>query len=179
MKPSWKWFFAGLCVLAVHVDGIARDGLTLELLTGNHSDVVRVIMPLPITSEFSLLPRTDLRLAVETSLAYWRQRRPAEDPSRTDALFDIGVTPLILWQGANAEGWYGQAGIGAHWLSRHYDNNGRRFSTKLQFASQVGLGFVFENRFKLALKLEHVSNAGLKRPNPGVNFIGVQIGTVF
>ena len=85
MKPSWKWFFAGLCVLAVHVDGIARDGLTLELLTGNHSDVVRVIMPLPITSEFSLLPRTDLRLAVETSLAYWRQRRPAEDPSRSDA----------------------------------------------------------------------------------------------
>lgn len=179
MKPSWKCCCALLYFLAFHADGIASDGVALELLTGNHSEVMRVIVPWPMSSGFSLLSGPELTLACESSLAYWRQRRPANDGSRTESLFDFGFTPLIRWQGLNAEGWYGQAGIGAHWLSRHYDNNGRRFSTKLQFASHVGVGYTFQNRIKAALKVEHVSNAGIERPNPGVNFIGVQIGSAF
>ncbi len=47
------------------------------------------------------------------------------------------------------------------------------FSTRLNFVSQPGVGRSFgsDGRHKLSLRFQHYSNAGIKSPNPGEDFL--------
>ena len=47
------------------------------------------------------------------------------------------------------------------------------FSTKFQFGDHIGVGARFgaANRHDLGLRLQHVSNGGIKNPNPGINLL--------
>lgn len=157
----------------------AFDRASIEALTGNQSQLLRVGLQSPSAIELPALPAHGISLSWEGSFGYWRENRPDNAPSRTESLFDIGLTPVLRWGAQKSCGWFGEAGVGAHWLSRQYNNNGREFSTRLQFASFLGGGYRFINDFTLSVKAEHVSNGGIKHPNPGVNFVGVQLGKVF
>lgn len=179
MSVKWKSVCAIALLAGVHSGATAFDSATLELLTGNQSEVIRLGLLSPATVKFAPLPQSNIKLGWQYSLAYWRENRPENDPSRTESLFDFGFTPILRWNAQNGAGWYGEAGVGAHVLSELYNNNGREFSTKLQFASHIGLAYEFQDRWTLMLKLEHISNGGIKRPNPGANFIGVQVGKGF
>ena len=44
-------------------------------------------------------------------------------------------------------------------------------STAFEFADHIGVGYVFNNNFDLGLRLQHYSNAGIKKPNSGENFV--------
>ena len=44
-------------------------------------------------------------------------------------------------------------------------------STAFEFADHIGLGYVFNNKFDLGLRVQHYSNAGIKKPNNGENFV--------
>jgi len=69
--------------------------------------------------------------------------------------------------------WFGEAGIGATVTSSLYRSGQKYFSTAFNFGDHVGLGYAFgETRMnELVLRAEHFSNAGIKHPNPGQNFI--------
>ncbi|GAA5241607.1 hypothetical protein BMMON2_44290 [Burkholderia mallei] len=45
-------------------------------------------------------------------------------------------------------------------------------STSFQFADMVGVGAQFGNhqQYQAGFRFQHVSNAGIKDPNPGINF---------
>ena len=45
----------------------------------------------------------------------------------------------------------------------------RDFSTAFQFGSHGGVGLII-GRFEVGYRFEHISNAGIKEPNPGINF---------
>ena len=68
-------------------------------------------------------------------------------------------------------GWYVEGGIGAALLSERYDNDDNRLSTLFQFSDHVGAGYAFQNKWDVALNVEHFSNGGIKSPNIGVNFL--------
>jgi len=100
-------------------------------------------------------------------------------PGATQNIGDIGITPVLRWQSDDKHGLYAEAGIGAHLLSEVYNNNGRAFSTSFQFGDHIGVGYVFNNKLDIALKVQHFSNGGIKHPNSGVNFAVLKAGYPF
>ncbi|WP_280151352.1 acyloxyacyl hydrolase [Piscinibacter sp. XHJ-5] len=52
----------------------------------------------------------------------------------------------------------------------------RRLSTVFNFGDHVALGHRFgeQQRHELAFRIQHFSNAGLRKPNPGENFVQVR-----
>jgi len=91
----------------------------------------------------------------------------------------IGITPVFHLQNDDLTGLYSEAGVGLQHLFETYDNNGRRLSTNFQFASHLGIGYVFRNKLDLGMRIQHFSNGGIKKPNGGVNFIVVRAGYRF
>lgn len=84
-------------------------------------------------------------------------------------VYDLGFTPVARWGRAR----YLEAGVGAHVLSDLDVGNGTEFSTHFQFGDHVGAGFRFGEgqRYDLGLRFQHLSNGGLRNPNPGINFL--------
>jgi hypothetical protein len=73
---------------------------------------------------------------------------------------------------------YLEMGISPALISR-YQFEQRDFGGPFQFVSHVGLGYRFNSRFELEYRIQHMSNAGLETPNPGVNLQSVGLRVSF
>jgi lipid A 3-O-deacylase len=60
------------------------------------------------------------------------------------------------------------AGAGMTWLTRH-DFEKKDFGIPLQFTSYLGIAMDLNSQFRLGYRFQHMSNAGLRRPNPGLD----------
>lgn len=69
--------------------------------------------------------------------------------------------------------WFAEAGIGLSWLGRHYITPHKQMGSRFNFIDVVGVGrnFGSDGRHELSLRYTHVSNAGLREPNPGEDFV--------
>lgn len=105
-------------------------------------------------------------------LARWRADR---DSGRD--VTQIGVTPALrYWPGGTAGGWFFEGGIGANLLTPLYRTHDSRFSTALNFGDHLALGYRWALRsWAWSLRIQHFSNGGLKHPNPGENFVQLQV----
>jgi lipid A 3-O-deacylase len=83
---------------------------------------------------------------------------------------DIGFTPVFRYENKSKLGLYAEIGIGAHLLSHTYNNNDDGLSTAYQFGDHIGVGYVFNKNWEVALKMQHFSNGGIKKPNSGVDY---------
>lgn len=79
--------------------------------------------------------------------------------------FDQGASP-----------WFVEAGVGGTVMDRTYRTPERVFSTRFQFTEQLGVGRSFGSRgeHEVSVRLQHFSNADIKKPNPGENFVRVR-----
>jgi len=52
-----------------------------------------------------------------------------------------------------------------------------RMSTAFQFGSHIGFGYRFgvTNSFDIGYRFQHLSNAGIKHPNSGINFHQIRL----
>ena len=107
----------------------------------------------------------------DLSLGYW------DNDSRnrtTSSIVDIGFTPVLRLQQTNpgTVAPYLEAGIGFHYLSKSSVAAERRFGSRFQFGDHIGLGLRFGPRhgFDIGYRYQHLSNAGIKQPNQGINF---------
>ena len=87
----------------------------------------------------------------------------------------LGVTPSFRWlpgTGRHAA-WFLEGGVGVVLLDHLYASQQKKFSTRLNFGTHLGVGRSFgaQRQHELALRVQHVSNAGIKKPNPGENFV--------
>lgn len=85
----------------------------------------------------------------------------------------FGLTPTVRWRGNEGYSpWFVEAGIGLTYMTDRYITVEKEFSTSFNFASHLGVGYNFgeHRRHEVQLRVEHVSNAGIKHPNPGENF---------
>ena len=109
----------------------------------------------------------------EASFGRWNSE--LDDHTHASAwVTQLGWTPVLRWQSApTPQHWFAEAGIGVNALLPIYRNGDRRFSTTLNFGDHVSAGLRFgdEGRHELQLRLEHFSNAGIKKPNPGEGFV--------
>jgi hypothetical protein len=73
-------------------------------------------------------------------------------------------------------------GIGTSYLNPLFTDGTRHFSTRFNFDDHLGLGYRWGGEAshfgsqEVTLRLEHFSNAGLREPNPGMNFIELRYG---
>jgi len=85
--------------------------------------------------------------------------------------FDLNITPV--WRsesafGAAAKG-YVEAGLGVYLLSHTINNDNNRLPSSLEFGSHLGVGLQLDPRLSVGLAVQHISNAGIKQPNGGIN----------
>jgi lipid A 3-O-deacylase len=93
---------------------------------------------------------------------------------RREELTQVGVVPVFRFRLDHGRSdWFGEVGVGASYLDRLYRTDGKEFSTRFQFYDTLGVGRSFgaHREHELSLRFAHVSNAGLKNPNPGENFV--------
>ncbi|HUQ24448.1 MAG TPA: acyloxyacyl hydrolase [Burkholderiales bacterium] len=84
-------------------------------------------------------------------------------------VYDLSVTPVFRWAKSGGSP-YLEAAVGAHVLSDLDVGTGKDFSTRFQFGDHLGAGVRFGN-YDLGVRLQHLSNGGLRNPNPGINFL--------
>lgn len=94
----------------------------------------------------------------------------------------VGLTPvlrLLPWGGFT--GFFTEIGVGANLFFPKYKSDVHEFSSHYQFGDHLGIGWRFDSaaRDELALRFEHFSNASIKEPNPGENFIQLRYSRAF
>jgi lipid A 3-O-deacylase len=174
-----KSLAVGVLGLSLHSISHAVDSASFELATGSSVDAARVGLQWAMEHRWWQSNGTHIGAYWDLSLANWRGTRYRNVPGSTQNITDIGITPVFRFQRDDRLGLYAEAGIGAHLLSDLYDNDGRRFSTRFQFGDHLGVGYVFSNQWDVGLRIQHFSNASIKKPNPGLNFIGVRVSRRF
>lgn len=86
------------------------------------------------------------------------------------------IGALYTWRYRFGEGsspWFAEGGIGGSLMDHVYQTPDRSFSTAFQFTEVLGVGRSFgENgAHELSLRVQHFSNAGIKKPNSGETFL--------
>lgn len=152
----------------------AVSSVSLEFGSGNRTKLARVGVQWAWERQWWKSNGTHVGGYWDASLARWRNTRFQDRPGSTQHITGFGITPVFRLQQDDLTGLYGEAGIGVRYLSDLYDNNGHQLSTKFQFASHLGVGYVFQNSVDLGLRVQHISNGSIKKPNSGVDFVVVR-----
>jgi lipid A 3-O-deacylase len=116
----------------------------------------------------------------EVSMSEWSY--PAADGRRTAWLSQIGLVPVFRYRPTGGTSpWFFEAGVGLTLMTSLYETDRKRFSTTFNFADHFAAGRNFGSRnvHELSLRLQHFSNAGIKDPNPGENFIQIRFTKLF
>lgn len=147
-----------------------RGGIAAEAGRGNGTDTLR--LALVAAPAAPLWSRETMSLAAfgEVSVAHWQVPQP--DAADRRRITVVGFTPYVRLRDTRIERWFFDFGIGVNTLSDLYETRDRRFSTHFQFSDHLAIGRSFgdEDAFELSWRFVHYSNAGIRRPNPGVNF---------
>jgi lipid A 3-O-deacylase len=94
----------------------------------------------------------------------------------------LGITPVLrLHPHAWGGGWFVEMGIGANLLLPVYQSRSKRFSTTFNFGDHLAIGRRFgqNDRHEVALRIQHFSNAGIREPNPGEDFVQIRYSRRF
>lgn len=115
----------------------------------------------------------------EFALGNWRADAGGDRSSAVST--QAGLTPVVRYTFDGAVGWFAEAGVGANFIAPVYRSNDKRFSTVFNFGDHIGLGCRSALRcgWEWALRVQHFSNAGITRPNPGENFVQLQFAVDF
>jgi lipid A 3-O-deacylase len=168
-----KMIAAAAALLATQVvfaDDKLVDSVSVDVATGAKVQMVRFSAAKDWDTRWFQSNGTHLSGYWEASTGIWRENQYMNQPGQERKLWDIGFTPVFRFQNDNKKGLYYEGGIGVHMLSKLYNNDDNRLSTHFQFGDHIGMGYVFDNNWEVAAKLQHFSNGGYKKPNSGVNF---------
>ncbi|CAE6689396.1 acyloxyacyl hydrolase [Paraburkholderia haematera] len=105
----------------------------------------------------------------EAHVAWWH----TNEGDVHENIGEFGVTPIIRFiKGSGAIRPYIEAGAGIRLLSSPTISSDYTVSTAFQFASMAGIGVQFGNlqQYQAGYRFQHISNGGIKEPNPGINF---------
>ena len=120
--------------------------------------------------------RWRLSLAPEWQIGIWDAQQPGISKTR---IVDSSLTGVLTVRPREDVGsvYYLDIGFGVHMLSHTRISEERNFGSSFQFGELVGIGMDFGQRrpYSVAARVQHVSNGGIKRPNPGVTFAQVLV----
>ena len=105
---------------------------------------------------------------VQLGVGLWR----VPDFTGPTRRIDVSITPIWRYEGTRA---YFEGGIGAYVLSKTVNNDTTSLPTSFQFGSHIGTGLALKNA-SVGVAFQHLSNAGIKQPNGGINFYLATVG---
>lgn len=119
--------------------------------------------------QWQLSSRFSLSLDGEVNVANWRalSNRPSSQ------LMEFGVSPIFrLSYAAAYASPFIEASVGLRVLSHTEIADGHRMGSAFQFSDMIGVGVAFgkAQRFAIGYRFQHLSNAGIRHPNPGTDF---------
>jgi len=181
MKKIRNSLVAGVALLAAFASGsaLAVDGISIQGgvgggdSSGSGTDMARVALQWDWNRRWFQGKDWHVGGFWDVGAGYWQ--RDAY-PGQNSDLFEIGVTPVFRVQRNDLKGLYLEAGIGAHFLS-HSSLGDKQLSTSFQFGDHLGVGYRFGDKqaFDLGYVYQHYSNAGIKKPNDGINFHEIRL----
>jgi lipid A 3-O-deacylase len=114
----------------------------------------------------------------EGSISHWQARGTGHSHGFTH----VALVPLarVRFDGGRSP-WFADAGIGVSLTDRLFVTQTKTFTTRFNFVDTLGIGRSFgaDRRQDLSLRLQHVSNAGIRVPNPGQNFLQLRYAGAF
>ena len=159
-----KKILGGIALLLPAICAQAVDGVSLELGHGSRKvDMWRV--GAQWNQSPAWLAGTRWSLYWDAAIGGWH--------SNTGTVYELGVTPVLRYA-PSARGAYADGGIGLHLLSDTHISSELDFSTRFQFGDHLGIGYRAE-RYDVGLRFQHLSNAGVRNPNPGINFLQLRV----
>lgn len=170
---------AALLALPTLATAASIDGASFEAGSGSKVDMVRFGVQSNWERRWFQSNGTHLAAYWDATLQQWRGTQYRGNPGQRQHITSIGITPVFRLRADDGKGWYVEGGIGAHLMSEVYNNASNELSTAFQFGDHIGAGYVFNNGWEAALKLQHFSNGGIKRPNDGVNFVVLKVARSF
>lgn len=162
-QPASKPDLTGQSSVAEQNAG-AMQGLGLSL--GYHSDYKRATIAYETPSLWGHQFNNEwgrLDLYLDLGLSYWDPKQ-----SRAKTMGQLSAIPTVRWW--PREGIFVELGSGPTLLSRS-EFAGRNLSTRFQFGSRIGVGFLTKSGHQLGLRYAHFSNASIKKPNPGLDVL--------
>lgn len=157
----------------------ATSSLYLQVARASeHTQTYTVGLTRPWATWQSTLWGAPLRGHWDLHLSQWASDHPGGRQHTTV----LGITPTLrLWPGGLGAAWFVEGGIGAVLANRRYSTPSKTFSTRFNFASHLGVGVRLgaQQQHEWLLRVQHVSNAGLKKPNPGENFLQLRYALHF
>ena len=77
--------------------------------------------------------------------------------------------------------WFVDGGVGVSYTDVLYRSNDKAFSTRLNFGTHVALGYSFgaNREQEISVRIQHYSNASIKKPNPGENYVQLRYAHAF
>lgn len=155
---------------ATHAADFPLDSAYGEFGSGSKVRMARVGVTQDWDAQWFKSNGTHLGGYWDASFGAWRGTQARNIPGARQELVDIGLTPVFRFQNDSKKGFYVEGGIGFHLLSHTYNNNDDALSTAFQFGDHIGVGYVFKNNWEIAVKMQHFSNGGIKKPNSGVDY---------
>ena len=112
----------------------------------------------------------------EASINHWQTR----GTGHSNGFTHFALVPLLRVRFGDSP-WFADAGIGVSLTDQLFVTQTKQFTTKFNFVDVVGLGrsFGVDRRQDLSLRVQHVSNAGIRVPNPGQNFLQLRYASAF
>ena len=153
----------------------AREAQAADLFViggrGNGVDVASVGLRTGPWKSWTSEGGWEYALSGEVQIAGWRGR---ESEAAVRHIVDTSFTPVLSVRGPTGDGWrpYLEVGFGAHLLSHTQINDDRIFSTAFQFGEFLGTGVQLgeRNQYAVGVRVQHISNGGIKKPNNGITF---------
>ncbi len=112
----------------------------------------------------------------------WASQWSAEGPTGRAHTTVVGLSPTLrLRPDEGRSAWFVEGSVGPTYADRLYVTDRKAFSTRFNFASHLGVGLNWgvRRQHELVLRLQHVSNADIKKPNPGENFVQLRYALHF
>ncbi|MDR5832775.1 acyloxyacyl hydrolase [Caballeronia sp. LZ034LL] len=106
----------------------------------------------------------------EGHVSYWHT---TEDNAVHPNIWEFGLTPVLRF--VKSAGYFRpfiEAGVGVRLLSHTRITQDFTVSSAFQFADMVGVGMIFgeKQNYQAGFRFQHLSNASIREPNPGINF---------
>jgi lipid A 3-O-deacylase len=117
--------------------------------------------------------------ALEGMISYWSARQPGGGRA---GFTQLALVPVARYRFDNGRSpWFAEGGIGLSFTNRIYETDRKRFSTRFNFHDDIGVGRSFGANWEneIGVRFTHVSNAGIRHPNPGENFIQLRYSRNF
>ncbi|MDP9920711.1 hypothetical protein J2W24_006393 [Variovorax boronicumulans] len=177
------WLGLGLCLS--HVGDAAAQELThpssafVQAGSAHGTRTLTVGLSWDLPYRWQLGPG-ELSSYLEASYAYWQIQ--SADRAGLSHLSQLALVPVLRYRPEEgASPWFFETGVGVTATSSRYRTRQKSFSTSFNFSTHLAVGRSFgaQREHEIALRLEHFSNAGIKHPNPGENFVQLRYARRF